>query len=64
MTELTITQEYLLLAVNDRGRFSPLNPQQPICLVAAALLELEGAGCVLFSGERVGLAGPLPAALR
>ena len=38
MTELTITQEYFLLTVNDRGRFSPLNPQQPICLVAAALL--------------------------
>ena len=40
MTELGITQEYLLLAVNDRGRFSPLNPQQPICFVAAALGEL------------------------
>lgn len=64
MTELGITQEYLLVAVNDRGRFSPLNPRQPICFVAAALGELEGAGCLLFSGERVSLAGPLPAALR
>ena len=64
MTELTITQEYLLLAVNDRGRFSPLNPQQPICFVAAALGELTEAGCVAFLGEKVGLGGPLPEELR
>ena len=64
MTELGITQEYLLLAVNDRGRFSPLNPQQPICFVAAALGELTEAGCIAFSGEKVGLAGPLPEGLR
>lgn len=64
MTELGITQEYLLLAVNDRGRFSPLNPQQPICFVAAALGELAGAGAVAFTGEKVGLAGPLPEGLR
>ena len=64
MTELGITQEYLLLAVNDRGRFSPLNPQQPICFVAAALGELTEAGCIAFTGEKVGLAGPLPEGLR
>ena len=64
MTELGITQEYLLLAVNDRGRFSPLNPQQPICFVAAALGELTEAGCIAFTGEKVGLAGPLTEGLR
>ena len=64
MTELGITQEYLLLAVNDRGRFSPLNPQQPICFVAAALGELTEAGCIAFTGEKVGLSGPLPEELR
>lgn len=64
MSELNLAQEYLLLALNDRGRLSPLNPQQPICLVAAALRELEGAGCIAFSGERVGVAGPLPEGLR
>ena len=64
MTELGITQEYLLLTVNDRGRFSPLNAQQPICFVAAALGELAQAGCVAFLGEKVSLAGPLPEGLR
>lgn len=64
MTELGITQEYLLLAVNDRGRFSPLNPQQPVCFVAAALDELAAAGCVAFTGDKVGLAGPLAEGLR
>lgn len=64
MTELGITQEYLLLTVNDRGRFSPLNAQQPICFVAAALGELTEASCVAFLGEKVGLAGPLPEGLR
>ena len=64
MTELGITQEYLLLAVNDRGRFSPLNPQQPVCFVAAALGQLAGAGAVAFTGEKIGLAGPLPEGLR
>ena len=64
MTELGITQEYLLLAVNDRGRFSPLNPQQPVCFVAAALGRLAGAGAVAFTGEKIGLAGPLPEGLR
>ena len=53
MTELGITQEYLLLAVNDRGRFSPLNPQQPVCFVAAALGQLAGAGAVAFTGEKI-----------
>lgn len=64
MTELGITQEYLLLTVNDRGRFSPLNAQQPICFVAAALGELAQAGAVAFTGEKVGLGGPLPEELR
>ncbi|WP_394969348.1 GPP34 family phosphoprotein [Candidatus Allofournierella merdipullorum] len=64
MTELGITQEYLLLTVNDRGRFSPLNAQQPVCFVAAALGELAEAGCVAFLGEKVGLGGPLPEELR
>lgn len=64
MTELGITQEYLLLTVNDRGRFSPLNAQQPICFVAAALGELAEAGAVAFTGEKVGLGGPLPEGLR
>lgn len=59
-----LAADFLLLAVNDLGKFSPLNPQQPICFLAAALGELAAAGCVRLEGERIAALAPPGEALR
>lgn len=42
MRELSITQEYMLCALNKKGRFPLLSDGIPVCFVAGALLELLG----------------------
>ena len=38
MRDLTLSQEYLLCAVNEKGRLPHLGVERTVCLVAAALL--------------------------
>ena len=45
-------------------QFGKLNRFWQISFVAAALGELTEAGCIAFTGEKVGLSGPLPEGLR
>ena len=54
MRDLTLSQEYLLCAVNEKGRLPHLGVERTVCLVAAALLELQLEGCVAV------VTGPLP----
>ena len=46
MRDLTISQEYLICAVNEKGTLFTFNTEKMVCLVAAALLELQLEGCV------------------
>ena len=46
MRDLTLSQEYLLCAVNEKGRLPHLGVERTVCLVAEALLELQLEGCV------------------
>lgn len=67
MKDLTLTQEYLLCALNEKGRLPALSLERQVCLVAAGLLELRLAGCAQLDAKRVWITGPLPqecAALR
>lgn len=41
MRDLTLSQEYLLCAVNEKGRLPHLGVERTVCLVAAALLGLQ-----------------------
>ena len=50
MRDLTLSQEYLLCAVNEKGRLPHLGVERTVCLVAAALLELQLEGCVTVTG--------------
>ena len=60
MRDLTLSQEYLLCAVNEKGRLPHLGVERTVCLVAAALLELQLEGCVAVDKKYVTVKGPLP----
>lgn len=60
MRDLTLSQEYLLCAVNEKGRLPHLGVERTVCLVAAALLELQLEGCVAVDKKYVTVTGPLP----
>ena len=59
MRDLTLSQEYLLCAVNEKGRLPHLGVERTVCLVAAALLELQLEGCVAVDKKYVTVTGPL-----
>lgn len=53
MQDLSITQEYLLCALSERGKFSGFHPERLVCFVAAGLLELQLEGCAAVEGKNV-----------
>ena len=59
MRDLTLSQEYLLCAVNEKGRLPHLGVERTVCLVAAALLELQLEGCVAVDKKYVTVTAPL-----
>lgn len=64
MNNQTISQEYLLCAVNEKGMLPVMSPETAVCLVAGSLLDLLLADCaVLDEKECVTVTGALPADL-
>lgn len=61
MKDLTLSQEYLICAVNEKGTLGTFSTEKQVCLVAAALLELQLAGCVALEKKTVTVTAPLPA---
>ena len=57
MRDLSITQEYLICAVNEKGKISGFSTERLVCLVAAGLLDMELAGAVRLTDKRVEIAG-------
>ena len=41
MQDLSITQEYYICAVNEKGRISDFSTERLVCFVAAGLLDLQ-----------------------
>ena len=60
MRDLTLSQEYLLCAVNEKGRLPHLGVERTVCLVAAALLEPSWRAVWLWTKKYVTVTGPLP----
>ena len=60
MTDLSVIQEYMLCAVNDKGVLPAMDTEKQVCLVAAGLLELQLEGCITIEGKTLRPAAPLP----
>ena len=60
MRDLTLSQEYLIFAVNEKGTLFTFNTEKLVCLVAAALLELQLEGCAAVDKKFITVTGPLP----
>lgn len=61
MKELSVTQEYLICAVNEKGKISGFSTEKLVCFVASALLDMQLAGCVSMDGKKATVTEELPA---
>lgn len=60
MKDLSITQEYLICAVNSKGKISGFGSENLICLIASGLLELQLEGCIKIDKKKVTVMNNLP----
>lgn len=60
MKDLSITQEYLICAVNSKGKISGFGSEKLICLIASGLLELQLEDCIKIDKKRVTVMNNLP----
>ena len=60
MKDLSITQEYLICAVNSKGKISGFGSEKLICLIASGLLELQLEGCIKIDKKKVTVTNNLP----
>lgn len=60
MKDLSITQEYLICAVNSKGKISGFGSEKLICLIASGLLELQLEKCIKIDKKRVVVIDNLP----
>lgn len=60
MKDLSITQEYLVCALNDKGRLSSYNLNLSACFVGAGLMELQLEGCISMDQKTIKVLKELP----
>lgn len=60
MKDLSLVQEYMICAVNEKGGISSFSTEKLVCLVAAGLLDLRLAGCLDIEGKKAWTTAPLP----
>lgn len=60
MKDMTLSQEYLVCAVNEKGKIGNLDIEKAVCLLAAGLLELQLAECVTMDKKAATVTAPLP----
>lgn len=53
MIDLSITQQFLTLAVNDKGKLSSFDQNAMVCLIAGGVIELAQAGCITIQDKKV-----------
>lgn len=53
MKDLSITQEYLICSLNEKGRLSNHSNEQSICLLIGGLLELQNRGFAQIQNKKV-----------
>lgn len=52
MKDLSVSQSYLICALNDSGKLSALNTDSPICLLAGGLIDLIFSDSVAISNDK------------
>lgn len=60
MKDLAITQEYLICAVNSKGKISGFSIEKLVCLIASGLLELQLEDCIKIDKKSVIVTDTLP----
>lgn len=60
MENLSITQEYLICAVNEYGMIPSYSTDKMVCLVVGALLELQLEDAISLEDKKVRITGELP----
>lgn len=61
MKDLTITQEYMICALNEKGKMSEmLGVEKIVCFVASGLLEMKLEGCIALEKKKVCVISDLP----
>lgn len=60
MRDLSITQEYLICAMGEKGKISGFDVEKLVCVVASGLLELKMEDCIKLEKKRVRVIGELP----
>lgn len=60
MRDLLVAQEYLICAVNNKGRISGFDTDRQVCMTASGLLQLQLAGCISMDEKTVSAVGELP----
>ena len=60
MKDLAITQEYLVCALNSKGKISGVNVEKSVCLIASGLLELQLEDCIKIENKKVAVVSSLP----
>ena len=60
MKDMTLSQEYLICAVNEKGKIGSMNIEKVVCLLAAGLLELQLAECITMDQKAATVTAPLP----
>lgn len=63
MKNLSVSQEFLICSVNEKGKISSLNTNIPICIVSGALLELKLNDCIEINKNMITVINPLPQGL-
>lgn len=61
MKDLTITQEYMICVLNEKGKMSEmLGVEKIVCFVASGLLEMKLEGCIAMEKKKVCVISDLP----
>lgn len=60
MRDLSVTQEYLVCSVDEKGKISGFSVEKKVCFVAAGILELQMERCIALEGNFVSITGFLP----
>lgn len=61
MKDLTITQEYMICALNEKGKMSEmLGVEKIVCFVTSGLLEMKLEGCIVMEKKKVCVISDLP----
>lgn len=60
MKDLSITQEYLICTVNDKGALPSFNQNAAVCLILSGMLEMQLEKCIELKDKEVIVCGELP----